>query len=297
MTGIRPNSTLQRTVSLAQTIADQRSQLDRASKELSTGLKSDVYAERSFAPEKATEFRARMDINESYLTTNKVLSQKLSTMDNLMSSIRSEATEFSDILLLSDNASGDKQSLKDAAANALKSIVEKMNTSYGGEYLFSGAAVSTKPVTIDALLNTTYNGDTGAQLSAQIDAGSAMPYGIRADAGAFSDLLATLTTLATTDYDTLPNYSAFREQMIVDLGNSSTGMIAIQTELGNRQATLERKIDQQESLAAIMNKTVLDIESVDIEETALRVNSMTTQMQATFEVTARMSQLSFLNYI
>ncbi|MFG6082812.1 flagellin [Paracoccus litorisediminis] len=297
MTGINAFSSRQRTISLAETIARQRAELDRTSKELSTGLKYDVYAERSFAPAKATEFRARLDVNEAYITTNRVLAQKLNTTDDLISAIRDEADEFSKFLLLSDEASGDKQSLKDQAANVLRTIIEKLNTSYGGEFLFSGAAIATKPITLDAGLNAVYNGDTGAQLSAQIDETSSMPYGIRADAGPFTDLLASLTAMATADYDVMPDYATFRQDMIVALGNAATGMIEIQTELGNRMAALDRKINQQESRAKIMNHTVVEIEGVDMEETALRVNSMEVQLQSTFEVTARLSQLNFLNYI
>ena len=47
----------------------------------------------------------------------------------------------------------------------------------------------------------------------------------------------------------------------------------------------------------IYQSRVLDLEGVDSYEAATRISLLETQLQATYAVTARLSQLSFLNYM
>lgn len=299
MTGIPSISTTQRSISLANAIAKQRGDLDRAGMELSTLRKADIYQERSSAPSRALEFRARLDVNKSYLTSNQVLAAKLESMEGVIDNVREDAGVFMKYLLASDSAAGNKEDLKRQAEMTLRSIADKLNTTYKGEYLFSGAATGTAPVSIDADLNAVYGGDTGPQLSAEIEQGTPFIYGVRADHPAIAEMLGVLSTIASADFSVPPanDYSSFRDDMIVALGQATENVIGVQTQLGDRQANLDRTIERQEKMARIMNNNIVQIEGVDAEEAALRVNALQVQLQASFEVTARMSQMSFLNYI
>lgn len=292
-------SSAQQSLNLRNTVLSQKADVDKATQEMSTLRKADIFEGRTLASEKSLEFRARITTNDAFLTANKVLEAKLEIMDQTVNGIRGDGDAFMSFLLTADDAAGTKQTLIDQANIAIQAITNKLNSTYGGVYLFSGNATATRAYELNANGDPVYNGDSGGTFSATIDNNVELPYGIRGDDAGFREMLDILTTIKNADYDVMSSedYEQFRRGAIGAFGTAQEKVISAQSHLGDRRAVLERKIEDQENLRKIMNDTVVGIEGVTPEEAAVKVEALRVQLQGTYEVTARLAQLSFINYM
>lgn len=295
---IRSISTLQQTNSLRDLISQQKKAVDKASVELATGLKQDVFSGRGSAPSQSLEFRARMNANESYLVANGILATRLDMTVNTLDDIRESASEFNALLVSGDISAGNRGALKDAARQALTSIVDKLNMTYAGEHIFSGTATDTRPVILNADNTVTYAG-SGQDVANRVDDDTVLPHGIRADHPAIMEIMTTLSTIVNTDMEVMSrtDFEAFRKASAFSIARSGEEVTALQAGLGDHQGRLEKLMTRQQDLSRIYTDAILGIEGVEPEEAAVRLESLSNQIKSTFEVTARMSQLSFLNFM
>ncbi len=70
-----------------------------------------------------------------------------------------------------------------------------------------------------------------------------------------------------------------------------------QSFLGNAQARTKDATDRLGVQLNVLNSSVLDLEAVDPNEAATRVNALTTQIQASYALTVKIQSLSLLNYL
>jgi len=143
-------------------------------------------------------------------------------------------------------------------------------------------------------------GASTPRLQAQIDKNTTLEYGIQANDQAFRDVMRGLSMIASTDVSAISDGAAYEVWMsnAVDaLGQGVSGLIEVESKLGGQQQQVSAKIAAQQNLGDIFNARVNDLEGVDLFEAASRVIELETQLQATYTVTSRLSQLSFLDYM
>lgn len=295
---IRSISTQQQTTSLRELITSQKRQVDQASMELATGLKQDVFTGRGSAPSQSLEARARMSANDSYKVANSTLATKLDVTSKTLNDVRTTAADFLGILISGDLAGTNRETLQNSAKSALETIVNKLNTSYSGEYLFSGTSTDQAAVVLNSDYTTTYTGGTGT-MSSRIDDTTVLNHGIRADDPAITSIMETLTSIISTDLNSMDyeTFASFRDEASQTIAQSSEDVTRVQARLGDNQSRLEKTITRQEDMSRIYTDSILAIEGVLAEEAAVRLEGLSNQIQSTFSVTARMSQLSFLNFM
>ena len=295
---IRSISTQQQTTSLRELITSQKRQVDQASMELATGLKQDVFTGRGSAPSQSLEARARMSANDSYKVANSTLATKLDVTSKTLNDVRTTAADFLGILISGDLAGTNRETLQNSAKSALETIVNKLNTSYNGEYLFSGTSTDQAAVVLNSDYTTTYTGGTGT-MSSRIDDTTVLNHGIRADDPAITSIMETLTSIISTDLNSMDyeTFASFRDEASQTIAQSLEDVTRVQARLGDNQSRLEKTITRQEDMSRIYTDSILAIEGVLAEEAAVRLEGLSNQIQSTFSVTARMSQLSFLNFM
>lgn len=295
---IRSISTQQQTTSLRELITSQKRQVDQASMELATGLKQDVFTGRGSAPSQSLEARARMSANDSYKVANSTLATKLDVTSKTLNDVRTTAADFLGILISGDLAGTNRETLQNSAKSALETIVNKLNTSYSGEYLFSGTSTDQAAVVLNSDYTTTYTGGTGT-MSSRIDDTTVLNHGIRADDPAITSIMETLTSIISTDLNSMDyeTFASFRDEASQTIAQSSEDVTRVQARLGDNQSRLEKTITRQEDMSRIYTDSIQAIEGVLAEEAAVRLEGLSNQIQSTFSVTARMSQLSFLNFM
>ena len=81
------------------------------------------------------------------------------------------------------------------------------------------------------------------------------------------------------------------------IANGLEGLTDLETVTGLRRGQLEDTINAQQSRAQFLDGERLNLEGVDQYDAATRLTQLQNQLESSFAVTARLSRLSFLNYL
>jgi flagellar hook-associated protein 3 FlgL len=149
---------------------------------------------------------------------------------------------------------------------------------------------------------TFYNGapQSAPRLSARIDETTTLDYGIQANDPAYAGILQGLAMLAATDVSQIADEAAYGEwvRVAVDaLSRGATSALDAEATLGTRQGRLKDVIEGQKARQDIYKSQVVGLEGADPYEAASRISLLESQLQASYAVTARLSNLSFLNFM
>jgi flagellar hook-associated protein 3 FlgL len=146
---------------------------------------------------------------------------------------------------------------------------------------------------------TFYNGATTGTMAARLDHGYEVSYGVRADDPAMRELLQGLYMLAAVPYGSVPEdaYIAWQDEAVAHINAGFQGVIDLSAELGYKQSVVNNAITQHEAAIVQINNQVATLEAADPFETALRLSQLQTQLEATFSLTARMSELSLTRFL
>jgi len=136
--------------------------------------------------------------------------------------------------------------------------------------------------------------------SALIAEGSLLEYGVQANDQPFRDVLKGMAMLASVDAVLIQDRQAYRtwvETAMTSIADGMSGMSDIGTRVGGFENLVADAKELQLSRIDIYESRILDLEGVDPYEAVTRMTQLETTLQATYQVSARLSQLSFLNYL
>ena len=71
----------------------------------------------------------------------------------------------------------------------------------------------------------------------------------------------------------------------------------VEGRLGAAQKAVSDSTEQLKQRNTIMNREVVSLEGVDQYDVSTRVNILTTQLEASYSMTARISKLSLMDYL
>ncbi len=80
------------------------------------------------------------------------------------------------------------------------------------------------------------------------------------------------------------------------IGSASDGIIAIQADVGGVQAQVSSATDRVKAQQAIVEERIGTLEGVDPAEAKVKIDTLTTQIQMSYSLTAKLLQISILNY-
>lgn len=154
----------------------------------------------------------------------------------------------------------------------------------------------------NAYESTFYNGTprAGGTLTARIDEGETLDYGVQADDPAFTAAIRGLSMLAAVDVDDFADVGAqqaWTEQAFAAMEEGRSGLLAAETRMGAQRSQLERVMSGQSDRLDLLEQKITEAEGVDPYEAATRFTQLQTQLEASFAVTSRLSKLTFLNYM
>lgn len=302
MTRISTLSTLQQSLGMRQIVARQTAEAERLAQELATGMKQDVFAANAPAATRSLEVRTHRAANEAFLATNQVLQGRLDSTATTLGGIAGLGRTFMDLSLTGAIMTDQRNVYRQQARHTLEQMVSLLNTTYGGDYLFSGQTTDTAPVRLvdapPAPVTVDFLGSP-AQLSARIDDTTILNHGVNATDDAFRLMLAAVVDVVNADVSAMTEaqFDALRSGATVQLDDGLRRLTALQARLGNQQQVLDDRIDGQHALENLYAREVVDIEGADVEETAVRLQSLEVQLRATYEVTARMGRMTLLDYL
>ena len=152
----------------------------------------------------------------------------------------------------------------------------------------------------------TAEGDPRQSVSAQIDEATRINYGVEATETGLLKLMRTLASMSVETYSTadptargrFDAMAARQQSEMSESHNSTAGSVEIITmELGIAQASAKAAQDRHTNYKAQLENLLYDAETVSKEEVAVEILALQTRLQASYQVTAMVSQLSLANFL
>lgn len=337
MKAVATQSTMQKSINLRRSIAEQDAQVQKAQKEVATGLREDVYADTGFRAAQSLDLRNRMARVEQYHTSNSLLNGKLDIVSGQMAAMRGKGNDLMTMMVAFGSGRQGLDTLQTEAIATFNAVNSMVNTTYAGEYLFSGIGSNNTSQTLDLAgfpgfafdgassladidqaladldgffgLNgaipsaTGYDSKqdySGTIQKANLDETSVLQLGLTAKDDAFKQIFKGMVMFAATDATKIGDDAAYKKWLDEAIGAIQKGTSELEryeATLGNQQSLIKDTLARQENLKTIYNNRIVDIEGVDAYEAGLRMESMTKQLETSYAVTARLKNLSLLNYL
>ncbi len=148
----------------------------------------------------------------------------------------------------------------------------------------------------DATAPGFYEGDS-TKLSVRIDPNATIEYGVTADESGFEKLFralymvrnATVTT-GNIDRATLETALGLTMEAIKEIPD-------IRTRIGSDRLALEQMMNRHQDFVVFTNEAINKIESVDIAAAVARISIDQVQLEASYMLTARLSQISLVKFL
>jgi flagellar hook-associated protein 3 FlgL len=274
-------------------------QEDQALQQVASGQKLNSLSDNPAAVASLVNLRMQSSSDTQYLQNVSTLTGSLNVADSALSSVVEALTTAQSVGV--EGASGtvntqNQQALAQQIQGIQQDILGLANTSYNGDYLFSGTATTTQPYVADSssVSSVTYNGNDNAN-SVEISEGQAMPTSLpgsqlfsNATTNVFQSLQDLYTALntntnisgAVTGVQDALNYVSTQQTFY---GNSVDRLNNAQTFLTQEQTQLTEA--QSNTLDANMATAVTDLTQTE------------TAQQALVQAGAQISQLNLFNYL
>ena len=150
-----------------------------------------------------------------------------------------------------------------------------------------------------AAWSSTFSSASNQNRTARIDIGYDMEVSASANETAFRDLTKAFTMAFDLGTGSL-NQAAFEKlvdkAVTVSAGAAQEAGI-VQGRLGTAEKVISDSIQQLKQRNTIINQEIVSLEGVDQYEVSTRINTLTTQLEASYSITARISKLSLMNYL
>lgn len=168
--------------------------------------------------------------------------------------------------------------------------------------MFNGPA----PTQYSTLFYTSTSTTGGTPSQIRIGAGETLSYDVRGDHQGFKDAFQALSLMSLLDAkDAVTGASLLDEDakaMVLDtanglLGKAQSTLTTVAGILGVKQQRLDAVSDIQEKAVSAATAQINTLEGVDYYTASDRISSLEIQLKATYSITAKLSDLSLVNYL
>lgn len=317
--------------------ADLKADMARLNQELVTGQVADVKSllagNTSYLAGIENDLR-RLD---GYKTATDEAAFFADAMQSALDRIQATSTSLSQDLLISSKNGPEPvlNQLSRNARTELESVIGALNTSVGGRAVFGGIATNQNSVAnadsimtelqtaittagatsvndilsaVDAWFDSPtgyadlgYSGSQTPLSPIRISADETVSLDITAENSALRDLIKGVATAALID-DTSVALTVQQKRELMDSAGVSLlgfqdGLTAIRAEVGVSQERIDRIATRNSAERTSLEYAKGTLLSVDPYEAATKLEEVQFQLQSLYTITARMSDLSFVNFI
>lgn len=308
----------------------------RASQELASGQVTDLTARLNGNVKQLAAIDREISTLEAFGETINVLSHKLSQLQNILGRVddlRNDlATQAAKVSADTQDIEIDR--VGGNAQLEFKTLVNLLNSRDGDRALLAGRTVDETAVAssdemmadirlaiggameaevisaaVDDWFNDPaggfatvgYTGDGGAPLSRKISETEIINLEARADAAAFRDLLGAVAKAAVTQERAETMEKSQRAKLLrvsaEELFSAGSPLSHLRAQIGADEQAIETARANQSAQLASFSITRNDLVSADPFETATLLQDLQRQLEMQFASTARLSQLSLVNYL
>jgi flagellin-like hook-associated protein FlgL len=154
-----------------------------------------------------------------------------------------------------------------------------------------------------------YQGDTsgtaGNNFIATIGEGNQVAYGARADQSALATVVksaAILAAVSYTDGDNTDEQAAYkaltsRTASALNYDDGSQSLKSVMTDIGLKSSTVDKAQSTLKTQISTSNSVLADTQNADPYDVATKLQALMTQLQASYQVTSSLSQLTLVNFL
>lgn len=296
-----------------------QSRLSETQLQLATGKKTQQFSGIPRDAPRLINLKNELAKSEQFLQNIAQAEKRLELMNFSVERIDELAREMRSILRNSLHGdAADAISLPSIAEQFLQQAVDLLNQRDDSRFLFAGARTDTVPVDLsngtytppapppfDATPDTGYYQGDAAVQEARIDDNVVMQYGLTADASAFEkvirafDHIAQLTItgpITPAQNQVIDDAITALNEALADNGLQKT-VRDFSADIALDLRTLDAQRDQHNDFINFAIDSIADIENVDTVETIATLNFQQVQLEASFQLIARVSSLSLNNFL
>jgi flagellar hook-associated protein 3 FlgL len=312
--------------SLSETIVNIRDRLDTTSQEAVTGQYSDLTAHLSGRIGHAMLGQKALDDVQNERMQLTLKENRLDIIQNTLTRIDDSIQNLGVRMkaALGTGEHGTRETVVLDAKAALRQTLSVLNTRHGERYLFAGDATSTKPfgdietflsdvrsiaasatdaadfeVQLDAYFNT-----PGSGWQANVYSGTATssdPAGVTGMDPAITKIMASLAVLNLSGSDeSLPLLDGNSDviQTATDrIVSGQADLTTIRADRGNMQSQIAKDKDTLNFEETVLTQSLNQLMARDQYEAASELKLLETSLEASYTLTARLSNLSLLNFM
>jgi flagellar hook-associated protein 3 FlgL len=274
---------------------------------------------------------------QSYLDNLTSVTNRIKQMDLAMTSARKAVGQVIEgIATAVHDSASDVSTLSTIARNALAFVQNLANLQHDGRYLFAGSDTASRPFQDASTLNNNFQAEIAdwldgtnstAQLIAnvnafttadlglnpglsasgpvavRIDDETELDYTVRADQDGFQDIIQALALMANlpvpgpADIPTTADLENVVQQVLTMARAGVEKLDNAATRLGSNFNLIKAVQETHQQDVALLDGFISDAEDADTTEVVARLQSLQTQLQASYEVTRIASQLSLVNFL
>lgn len=232
---------------------------------------------------------------EQYIENCLQIQESLSHAETYIDSVEELMTRAKEIAVAAANdslSSADRSTYAEEVAQLQEELLDLANTQVDGKYIFSGYNDQTIPFAGDPMA---YTGTSDHQMI-EISPGSTVAKNITGDELFLApvDLFATLEDLADAIQS---GDSALISSQLTPLEEAAEQVRSQQGLLGNNSARLDDTVAMHESGLLLAQETLSRNQDMDLTEVLSEISKMELTLEATMQVTARVSSLSLMDYL
>ena len=239
----------------------------------------------------------RSDIvkGERYVENCKHVQDSLSAAEVSIDSIEALMTRAKEIAVAGANDSlsaSDKATLADEVSQLRTELLDLANTQVDGKYIFAGYNDQTLPFSGTPVA---YAGTSDHQ-RIEISPGATVAKNITGEE-LLMDPVNVFTTLEDLQTALTSGDSANVSAQLTPLEEAAEQVRTQQSSLGNISARMDDMISLHESSLLLVESTLSRHQDADLTEVLSEIAKMETSLEATMQVTARVSSLSLMDYL
>ena len=284
--------------------------LDTTQAQVASGKASTDYVgigSKTGALEAARAAAARADAYQSNtqlaVTQTDLQDTQLTTLSSLAQQLKQAVTTAA--------GNGDGTNLMATAQSVFEQASAILNsTDSNGNYIYGGGQGNTKPFTASSLSDlstgsvSSYFQNGSQKKSVMVGDGQTVQIGVLAsDIGA--GLMTALKNLVAADSPsgsldgqlTGTQTANLTDNILPSATSAYTGLNTLTATNGDTYNRLKDAVTNQQSQSTLYQGFVSDIEDVDMTQAISKLNQNQVALQAALEVTAKLGQLSLLNYL
>jgi flagellar hook-associated protein 3 FlgL len=140
-------STQSITSSLRQSILQLQWQLTASETEMTTGNYVDIGLALGDQTGETVSLQAENSLLQSITDTNQTAGTRLSTTENVLSSLQTSAQNLLNSLIEGDGSTSNASTIQASGQSDLQNLISSLNTTVNGDYIFAGTNTSNQPIT------------------------------------------------------------------------------------------------------------------------------------------------------